>query len=397
VIDPGPLQTVSEPQAVVRLGGFVAGALVVSGTVAAGYRGYSRRRVPFGVAALVGMAVVAVYLQTAGLYGDVLTGTDPAVFRPATATFNLLALGAGLTGGLAGWRVGDRVATDVFALAGVRELEGGVGRAATALGRVTALELPAEVEDVEGYDPVSAGTKADLAGKTLLFPRRLGPAEARDRLVARLREDYDVGAVDVEVEDGAVTYLAVGSRPAGIGQTLAPGVVAVAVRGDPPTGASPGDVVQLWQPGPEASRVATAELRGVDGDVVTVALDEADAGALSPETAYRVVTVPAAPRAERELAAAVRAADETLGTVAVAAGSGLDGVRIGDLDVAVVAVRSAGETTDAVPPRDRRLAPGDTCYVVARPDTLRRLEARGRAQAGETSREADGGSGDWRA
>jgi hypothetical protein len=394
VIDPVPLQTVPQTQVLLRLGGFAVGALVVAGAASTVYRWYSRRKLPFGVGALVGMAVVAVYLQTAGLYGDVLTGTDPAVFRPATATFNVLALGTGLVGGLAGRRLGDRVATDVFALAGVRELETGVGRAATTLGRVTALELPEKIEDVEGYDPVDDATKAELAGKTLLFPRRLKPAERRDRLVARLREDYDVGTVDAEVDaDGTVAYLAVGSRPAGIGQTLAPGAVAVAVHADPPAGASPGDVVQVWQPGPEPSRVATAELRGVDGDVVTVALDEADAGALSAETTYRVVTVPSTPRAERELAAAVRGADETLGTVEVAAGSDLDGATVRDLDASVVAVRPAGGAAEAVPSRDRRLAAGDTCYVVARPDALRRVEARGRAPAAE----ADGGAEDERA
>jgi hypothetical protein len=377
-------QTTAPVQSALRLAGFAVGSLVVAGAVAAGYRWYSRRRVPLGVAALAGTAVVALYLQTAGLYGDVLTGTDPTVFRSTTAAFNLLALGTGLAAGTLGWRLGDRLATGLFAVAGVRELESGVARGATTLGRVTAVELPAEIADAEGYDPVSDATKAELAGKTLLFPRRLGPAERRDRLVARLREDYDVGTVDAEVDDdGAVTYLAVGSRPAGIGGTLAPGVVAVAVRADPPAGASPGDVVQIWRPGPEPSRVATAELRGVDGDVVTVALDEADADALSTETTYRVVTVPASPRAERELAAAVRAADETLGAVAVAADSDLDGARVGDVDAAVVAVRPAGGAAEAVPSRDRRLGAGDTCYVVARPDTLRQLEARGRAPGTE--------------
>ena len=377
------LQSVEPVQSALRLAGFAVGSLVVAGAVAAGYRWYSRRRVPRGVAALAGTAVVALYLQTAGLYGDVLTGTDPSVFRPTTTVFNLLAIGTGLAAGAAGWRLGDRLAAGPFAAAGGRELESGVGRAATTLGRVTAVKLPAEVGDVEGYDPVSSATKAELAGKTLLLPRRLGPAERRDRLVARLREDYDVGAVDAEVDaDGAVTYLAVGRRQRGIGVTLAPGVVAVAVRADPPAGASPGDVVEIWRPGPEPSQVATAELRGVDGEVVTVALDEADADALSAETQYRIVTVPASPRAERDLAAAVRAADETLGAVTVAAGSDLDGARVDDADATVVAVRPAGESTEAVPSRDRRLAAGDTCYVVARPDTLRRVEARGRVPEG---------------
>jgi hypothetical protein len=371
-------------EAALRLVGFGVASLVVSGAVAAAYRGYSKRRVPVGVAVLAGTAVVALYLQTAGLYDDVLAGTGATVFQPATAAFNLLALLVGVLAGGVGWRLGDRAATDVFALAGVRDLESGVGRAATQFSRVTALTLPEEVATMEGYDPVSEATLAELAGKTVLFPRRLSPAERRDRLAARLREDYDVGAVDVEVDDdGEVTFLAVGSRPAGVGPTLAPGVVAVALRADPPAGASPGDVVQVWTPGPEPSRVATAELRGADGEVATVAVDEADAAGLDPAVEHRLVTVPAAPRAERELAAAVRAADETLGTVSVAAGSDLDGASVGDVDAAVVAVRPAGAAVEAVPSRDRVLAAGDTCYVVARPDALRRLEARGRSPESE--------------
>jgi hypothetical protein len=366
--------------AALRLAGFAVGAGLAAALVAAGYRWYSRRGVPRAVAALAGAAVVALYLQTAGLYGEVLTGADASVFEPATAAFNLLALGTGVGAGVVGRRLGDRAASAVFAHAGVRELESGVGRATAAFGRVTAVELPDEVADMEGYDPVSEATRAAVAGKTLLFPRRLRPAERRDRLVARLKEDYDVGAVDVDLDgDGTVRFLALGSRPAGLGPTLAPGAVAVAVRADPPAGASPGDVVQVWTDGPEPSRVATAELRGVDGDVATLALDDADAAALDAGTDYRLVTVPAAPRAERALAAAVRAADETLGAVVVAAGSALDGATVRDVEGAVVAVRPEGGAAEAVPPRDRPLAPGDTCYVVARPDALRALEVRARA------------------
>lgn len=367
-------------EALLRLAGFAVASLLVSGGVAAAYRWFSKRRAPAGVPVLAGVAVVALYLQSAGLYDDLLAGTSASVFQPATAAFNVLALLTGVVAGSVGWWLGDRAAADVFALAGVRELESGVGRATRRFGRVTALTLPEEVATMEGYDAVSEATRAEVAGKTLLFPDRLGPAERRDRLVARLKEDYDVGAVDAEVDDdGTVSYLALGSRPAGVGPTLAPGAVAVALRTDPPAGASPGDVVQVWTAGPEPSRVATGELRGADGGVVTVAVDEADVPDVDPAADHRLVTVPATPRAERELAAAVRAADETLGAVTVAAGSALDGARVGDVDAAVVAVRPAGGATEAVPRRDRVLAAGDTCYAVARPDALRRLEARGSA------------------
>ena len=44
----------------------------------------------------------------------------------------------------------------------------------------------------------------------------------------------------------------------------------------------------------------------------------------------------------------------------------------------VVAVRPADRATEAVPSRNCRLAAGDICYVVARPDTLQHLKPRGR-------------------
>jgi len=44
--------------------------------------------------------------------------------------------------------------------------------------------------------------------------------------------------------------------------------------------------------------------------------------------------------------------------------------------VTVAAVRPATGTVEAIPPRARTVEAGDTLYVVARPDVLRRLETR---------------------
>lgn len=363
-------------RALLRLTAFGSIAVLVGGGVAAAYRWYSRQRAPTGAAALVGAGVVAVYLQTVGLYADVLTGTATSLFLPTVAAFNLGALAVGAVGGVVGLAVGDRIATDLVAVAGARELETGVSRTVRVVGRVSAVTLPEEIDDMAGYDPVSEEVKATLAGRTHLFPRGLTPAERRDRLVTRLKTDHDVGYVDVELDgDGTVTYLALGSRVAGVGPTLAPGTAAVAVRADPAGGASPGDVVQLWRTEPEPARVATAELRAVDGDVATVALDESDATELDADATYRLVTLPTAPRAERSFAAAFRAAGETMGAVVIAPGSDLVGTPIADLDGTVVAVRPRNGPVEAVPARSRPIDAGDTVYVVARPDALRRLES----------------------
>jgi uncharacterized protein with PhoU and TrkA domain len=107
--------------------------------------------------------------------------------------------------------------------------------------------------------------------------------------------------------------------------------------------------------------------------VVTLALDEADADRLDVTAEYRLVTLPADPQPEREFAALLRSADETMAAVTVGAGSQLAALPVGGLDVTVAAVRGP-DGIEALPERTRQLAAGDTIYVVGRPAVLRTVE-----------------------
>lgn len=351
--------------------GLLAG--VTAGALAAVYRWYTHERAPLHAGLLVALAAIAGYLNVKTALGEVVAG-QTAVFAPDVAAFNVAALVAGTIAAPVGVRVGDRVAVDLVTAAGAREVEAAVSPLVQVVGRVIAVTLPEEIEDVEGYDPVTEHTKAELAGTTLTFPRGLTVAELRERLVARLREDYEVGHVDVELtEDGEVSYLAVGNRLAGLGPTLAPGTAAVAVTADPANTASAGDVVQLWATGGEPEHVATAEIRAVAGDTVTLVADAEDADELAGGE-YRLLTLPTQPRADQGFAALLRGAEETMGTVAVEPGSPLCGLPLAALDATVTAVRAAGGGVEGVPPEGRRVAGGDTLYVVGRPEVIRRLE-----------------------
>lgn len=351
-------------------------AFAVATTSAAVHRWYVREPIPEGLAVLFGVSVIGLYLNTVGLFGGILAGTEREFLEASGAAFNVAVL---LSAGLVtpfGRRTGDRLATNVFAVSGAREVDAEVSRLVRSVGRVTAVELPEEIDDVEGYDPVDGSVKERLAGKTLLFPRRLTIAELRERLEVRLEHDYGVGHVDVELDtDGRVTYLALGLRAAGIGPTLAPGTAAVAVHADPPSGASPGDVVQVWETTAEPSRSVTGELRAVADDVVTVAVDEDDAAELVAGEEYRLVTLPAEPRADREFVSLLHAAEETVGVISVAEESRLGGRTVGDLGVTVAALRPADGSATAVPSRSRTLRAGDEVYVVGLPESVRRLEA----------------------
>ncbi|GAB7012152.1 hypothetical protein JCM18549_04230 [Halolamina salina] len=382
-------------------------AFFVSGGVSVAYRWYFREPIPRGLAALFGVATVALYLNTVGLLGRVIgtPGGDP--FDAVGIGIDLLTLLSAFVATIPGRRLGDSLRSGVLSAAGAREVNASVGRALRGVARLSAVELPAtdEIEDMASHDPVPAAVKDELGGKTLLFPRA-GTETLRERLVTRLKEDYGVGYVDAELDDdGTVTYLALGSRLAGIGPTLGPGTCAVAVEADPASDAGPGDIVQVWttpEPAPPATesdaeaadaeapaaatpapsevegakRVTTAELRATAGETVTLVVDEGDAEALSPDERYRLVTLPVSARADQEFASLLRAADETLGVVDVPEGSPLVGTTVGDLAVAVVAIRESSGTLDSLPARERALEPGDSVYAIGRPDVLRGLEER---------------------
>ena len=349
------------------------------------YRWYAGERVSDGLSLLVGLSVVAIYLNTAGALGEVIGG-ELELLAPEAVVFNTITfLVAGLAA-VGGGRTGDRIGVGLFAIAGHETLDRDVNRIVRTVGRVTTVQLPDEIDDIDGYDAVGAATKGKLSGHVLVFPRRLTVDELRTRFVERLQTDYGVGHVDVDVaDDGTIEYLALGGRESGIGPTLPPGSAAVAVRADPPNNASPGDSVQVWTgpPGPDADpetgaspqRVTNAEIRGTADDIVTLAVDESDAKRLDADRRYRLVTLPVEPRADRAFAAQLRTAAETMGVVSVGEDSVLVGNSVGALDVAVVAIEAVDGDIVAIPTRNREIGAGETLYVIARPDRMRKLEA----------------------
>ncbi len=361
---------------VAQLGGLAILAGTLAGAGAFVYRWYVREQIPRGLGLLLGLSGVAIYLNTTAALGQVIGGSN-APTETEVALFNIAAFLTGAGGATVGQWAGDRGGTELFLGDGFADVEEDVGRLVQSVGRVVAVSLPEAIDDVVGYDPVPEETKETLADKTFLFPRRVTVSELRERLVSRLKSDYGVGHVDIELgDDGTVEYLALGSRAAGIGPTLPPATNAVAIRADPAFAASAGDLVQVWETDP-MRRVLTAELRGVADDTVTIAIDAADTQKLDPRQQYRLVTLPVEDRPDREFASLLRAADETFSSVTVEAGSPLHGLPVAALDLSVVAVKPEDETPMALPDPDTVLAPGDVVYAIARPDALRRLETAG--------------------
>ncbi|MFP4174728.1 MAG: cation:proton antiporter regulatory subunit [Halobacteriales archaeon] len=337
------------------------------------HRLYSRQPSPVALNALAGLGAVAFWLNTAGALASYTT-TGASLVSPDAVVVNLVSLGTSAGASVYAGRLGDRVG---IRLTNLPEYDGDVGRLVRSAGRNVTVRVPEadEIRDIDGYDPVADETKAEVAGKEYVFPRGLTVEELRSRLVNRLKQSGDIGYVDIELDEhGNVEHIGLGRNVSGLGPTLAPGTCAVAVRADPAYASSPGDTVRLYvgrEDGVE--RVADGELRGAVEDVVTVALDRRDARSLDPDTTYRLATLPSEKLPEREFAAMLRSADETVAVVEVGEGSGLVGKRLDSLGVSVVAVETEGEVV-AVPDKTRTIEPGDVLYAVGRPDELRRLD-----------------------
>lgn len=362
-------------EAAVRIAGLALLAGVVTAIAAFIYRVRARTQFPEGPTLIIGLGTVAIYLNTRLIFVQFIGNTGD----PLTVGEAILNISVFVAAGIASY--GGRYAGDSLGTSerlDWRVLQPDFNPIVRAVGRFITVTLPDEIDDIDGYDPVRDETKTALAGQTLEFPRGLTVETLQSQLTARLKEEHDIGYVDVELTvDGSVEFLAVGQRAAGIGPTLPPKSAAVAVRADPPFSATAGDTVQLWRTDDDGrqARLGTAELRASVDDVTTVATDEAIAERVDPTVDYRLMTLAADSHADREFAAMLRRGDETMSIVEITPESALVGVSVGALDVTIIAIRSSGGDVDTIPKRDRLIRGDEQLFAIGRPDTLRKLDS----------------------
>lgn len=361
----------------IRLLGLSLLSFAVTLTVSLFYFVRVGKPIPEGPALIIGLGAVAIYLNTRLIFiqfvgdaGDPLT-VDEAVLNVGV----FVAAGGATYGGRhAASRIGE---SDRFKQL---RFHPDLSPLVRATGRYITVRLPddaSDIEDIEGYDPVQEETKEALAGQTIDFPRGLTLTELEYQLVGRLKEEHDIGYVDVELTaNGTIEYIAIGQRAAGIGPTLPPRSAAVAVRADPPFSATPGDMVQIWDVSEDGteSRVGTGELRASVGQVATVAVEESVAQQIDPTRDYRLMTLAAETNPEREFAAMLRRGDETMSIFELTDESPFVGNPIGTIEATVIAIQKGSGEVETIPKRDRLLEAGDVIFVIGRPDALRKLD-----------------------
>lgn len=252
---------------VIQIIGMSFVALAAGALVGFLHRTYMNSRVPFYAPIIVGLGTVGLLINSASALITFVAHAGEPVGEPLVIqnmNTNIVTAVIATIAAYGGGRIGDSFAPSVSALVGAKQIDREISKVVRAVGRMITVTIPTTINDMDGYEAVPQETKDKLAGKELVFPRGLTVEELRERIITRLQEDYGVGYVDVDISvEGKITYLAIGSRTSGLGPSLPPRRVAVAVSANPAPQASPGDRVQLWEL-PESAEETPSEVSEVD-------------------------------------------------------------------------------------------------------------------------------------
>jgi len=359
--------------ALVRILGFALYATVTTMGVAFVYRAYSTRPISVGPTVLIGVSCVAVSLNAQSLLETTIIGSTP-MLHYATAAYLLGVFALCSVASELGRRVGDHFAVDVYDISRI-DATGRAAELVESAGLVVDVDLPEAIDDLDGYRAVDDDVKRSLQGRTFRFPHRLSIDDLEDRITNRIQQDFDVDHVSVTIDDvdGSIERVAVGDRPSGIGASLPPGTVAVAVPAKPPGDASNGDPVEVWATSGDSNRLtATGTFRAKDDDVATVVVNEDDADRFAPSERYDLVTRPDTINDTSELVSAIWDADETVTTVTVGADDELEGEFAGWLPATVLVIDRDDEIIP-LPEDNETLEDGDVIYALGTPAELREL------------------------
>lgn len=350
--------------------GLLAGVTATCAAVV--YRRTTTRALPIGAGIIAGVAVAAAWPNYLAVDSGAVIAETP-LLRYTTGYYLAAVCLVSTATATVGHQVGDRVACDVY---GVDRISADNETAAVLRSgeRVVTVELPEEVDTLDGYRPVSEQCLRRLEGETLLFPRRLSREELESRLERRIETDFDVDyAAATIADDGTVSTLAVGRQPPGLGPSLAPDEAAVAVRATPTPTASAGDPVEVWA-GDDETLVATGTVRATVGETVTLVVDRDVADRLDVDGEYRITTRPTRTTETEAFLSVLRETPETISALTVEANGSLEGEFVSWLPMAVLAIVRDG---DVIPFPEQRetLQAGDTVYVVGTPAAFEEIES----------------------
>lgn len=353
----------------------------------------------------VGALVVGVLL--AGLNGALVMAADATVLPDLTVP--RVASAALVVGALALYTHarGDEMGAEFprrLSLAGLRERTLSGEAEFVDDGEEVRIRVVSEVADMDGHPPLPEELRAELRNAEVTLPADLRRGELERRVEERLRTEYDLGDVSVQVDDRGRAAVVAAPPFSGLSKRVAHDRHAVSVSGLIPTGLARGDEVTVLAPNAQvpgtvvsartddgdAEGPAEAAFQGDDSDEggpvrtpttaggegrLTVAVTRTDVKPLLAAETVKVVVEPRGTRREYEVVSLLRRAENRFRRIDVGADSPLEGVRLGDAklndrhDVSVLAV---GRREDwlVAPDPDTVLEYGDELFAVGPREAL---------------------------
>ena len=371
---------------------------------------------------LPGFGVVVLGLAIAGINGGLLALNDPTLRQNASGPVVVVAIVVVLMITFYAHAKGDALGASFprrVSFKGIRErtLSSDVVELVGNRGEVR-VEVTGEVGDIEGYPPVPDSIRTGIRENDWRLPADLPIAELESRLAERLRTEFELTEVTVEIDERGRATVAAAPPLSGLSKRVPSGRRAVSVQTLVPSGLARGDEVVVLTSenrvegtvlsvgtgsspkatdgtGPVTDGAGPVTDGGTDDSAgptppprttakggegrLTVAVARTDAPTLLRADRPRVVVRSRGIRREFELVSLLRRAGRRFRRVTVRPGGPLDGTTIGSVDirethgVVVLAVRHPDGWT--ISPRGTEpLAGGDELFVVGTREQLDTFE-----------------------
>ena len=356
-----------------------------------------------------GFGVVVLGLAIAGVNGGLLALTDDTLLRNTSESAIVVAIVVVLMLTLYAHAKGDAMGATFprrVSLKGLRDrtLSADVVELVGGRGQVR-IDVVGEVDDIEGYPPLSTETRAAIRDGDWRLPADLPIGELETRFADRLRTEFDLSDLTVAIDERGNATVAAAPPLSGVSKRVPAGKRAVSVETLVPTGLTRGDEVTVHtaetridgtvvsvrsgvteKPAPAvvtdggamengtAPAPATPVAAGGEGRI-TIAVARSDAETLLRAERPRVVVDARGTRREFELVSLLRRAGRRIRRLTIRADGPLDDVTLGaanvreEYGVAVLAIRGPDGWTFA-PRGDHRLRGGAEVFAVGRTDAL---------------------------
>lgn len=355
------------------------------------------------------LAVVVLAVAIAGVNGGLLSIIDPTVTTAPNAEMLITAILVVMMMSLYAHSQGDKLGAAFpkhISLRKLREQTLSVDVAELVGGKVR-ITVVGQVEDIEGYPPLSQELRTTIQEGSWTYPADIPLSELETRLANTLRTEYDLADVSVQIDERGRATIAAAPPSSGVSKRVSPGKRAVSIHALVPTGLARGDEISILTDGetytgtvvsfqstvakapavePDGAEIVSEPVSspsqptadGGDGRI-TVAVDRNEAERLLNVNRGHIIVLARGTRREFELLSLLRRTGKRLRRLTVRDVTELPGTTIGGaairdtFGVGILALRT-GDGWTLAPRGSMPINVNDELFVVGRRDDLDRFQ-----------------------